>query len=280
MIFINNKYTRIYYAIVTRAKARVTTEFTESHHIIPNCFYKIRGRKGRPGWLEGNPNAPENLVYLTPHEHYVCHLLLTKMVDGIEAQHKVDTAAAWIADTYRAKNNGVRITGRVYAKLKTASAKAQSARKLGQVAPIKGMKLWNNGIINKMSATCPGTDFVLGSLICGPAKSHAKGKKYWNNGVIEKMSVNCPGPEFISGKLKSRGSQDFSSGKRKWNNGTTERLSVECPGPEFRLGSLQKGCIGSTAGTRAWTNGSVIKFSVDQPGPEFVLGRLKRVSLK
>ena len=98
--------------------------------------------------------------------------------------------------------------------------------------------------------------------------------------VIEKMSVNCPGPEFISGKLKSRGSQDFSSGKRKWNNGTTERLSVECPGPEFRLGSLQKGCIGSTAGTRAWTNGSVIKFSVDQPGPEFVLGRLKRVSLK
>ena len=70
MIFIDNKYTKWYYAIVQNANLRVLPEdiYVEKHHIIP-CS------------LDGD-NSKENLVKLTAREHFVCHLLLTKMVTG------------------------------------------------------------------------------------------------------------------------------------------------------------------------------------------------------
>lgn len=74
MIFINNKYTRWYYNIVNHAKTRTITGYTEKHHIIPKSC--------------GGDNSKENLVILTAKEHFICHLLLTKMVDG-NARHKM-----------------------------------------------------------------------------------------------------------------------------------------------------------------------------------------------
>lgn len=68
MLFIDNKYTRWYHSIVKRAKARTISGYTEKHHIIPKSF--------------GGSNKKENLVKLTVKEHYICHLLLTKMVSG------------------------------------------------------------------------------------------------------------------------------------------------------------------------------------------------------
>jgi hypothetical protein len=42
--------------------------YTEKHHIIPKCL--------------GGSNEKSNLVKLTAREHFVCHLLLTKMLIG------------------------------------------------------------------------------------------------------------------------------------------------------------------------------------------------------
>jgi hypothetical protein len=71
-MFLDNKYTKTYYRIIHRAKARTKPEgYTEKHHIIPKC---------KP--LCG-PNTRENLVALTFKEHWVCHHLLLKMVEGI-----------------------------------------------------------------------------------------------------------------------------------------------------------------------------------------------------
>ena len=54
--------------------------YREEHHIIPDCFYINNRSKGkRPGWLEGNPDAPENLVLLTGREHFIIHQLLVKL---------------------------------------------------------------------------------------------------------------------------------------------------------------------------------------------------------
>ena len=44
------------------------TEYKESHHILPRCM--------------GGTDDPQNLVDLTPEEHYVCHLLLVKIHPG------------------------------------------------------------------------------------------------------------------------------------------------------------------------------------------------------
>ena len=58
-------YTRIYESIINRAKERTLTDGYERHHIIPRCL--------------GGTDDKENLVKLTPEEHYVAHQLLTKM---------------------------------------------------------------------------------------------------------------------------------------------------------------------------------------------------------
>ena len=70
-IFLNNKYTRIYYQIIDRAKSRPKpNHYTEKHHIIPKCkpFCGL--------------NISKNLVFLTFREHFICHHLLMKMVRG------------------------------------------------------------------------------------------------------------------------------------------------------------------------------------------------------
>jgi hypothetical protein len=66
-IFIDNKYTRWYYAIISNVQSRITLGYVEKHHIIPKSL--------------GGLNNKDNLVKLTAREHFICHWLLTKMVD-------------------------------------------------------------------------------------------------------------------------------------------------------------------------------------------------------
>ena len=61
-------YQKIYDQIVERAKTRQLEGYKEKHHIIPKCL--------------GGSNDKENLVLLTPREHYVCHKLLTYIYKG------------------------------------------------------------------------------------------------------------------------------------------------------------------------------------------------------
>lgn len=69
MIFIDNKYTKWYNNIISTAKSRISPiGYTEIHHIIPKSI--------------GGDNTQQNLVILTAREHFVCHLLLTKMTYG------------------------------------------------------------------------------------------------------------------------------------------------------------------------------------------------------
>lgn len=80
MLFIDNKYTHWYYSIINRAKTRLTSDYTEKHHIIPKSL--------------GGSNESSNLVSLTAREHFVCHMLLTKMVSGKQRQKMIH---AWWA---------------------------------------------------------------------------------------------------------------------------------------------------------------------------------------
>jgi hypothetical protein len=68
MLFIDNKYTHIYYSIIERAKSRTITGYTENHHIIPRSL--------------GGTNNKDNLVALTGREHFIVHWLLPKMLEG------------------------------------------------------------------------------------------------------------------------------------------------------------------------------------------------------
>ena len=69
-MYLQNKYTTWYNNIIQRAQSRVlsTNTYTEKHHIIPKSL--------------GGSNAKSNIVCITSREHFVCHLLLTKMTTG------------------------------------------------------------------------------------------------------------------------------------------------------------------------------------------------------
>jgi 5-methylcytosine-specific restriction endonuclease McrA len=75
-MFIDNKYTKIYYSLIKKRQNEVLLKeniYCESHHIIPKSL--------------GGSNDKNNLVNLLPREHFIAHLLLTKMVK--DADHIV-----------------------------------------------------------------------------------------------------------------------------------------------------------------------------------------------
>lgn len=61
------EYAKHYWALIERARNRrpLVRCYYERHHILPKCM--------------GGGNEAENLVRLTPEEHYLAHRLLAKM---------------------------------------------------------------------------------------------------------------------------------------------------------------------------------------------------------
>tara|TARA_B100000508_G_C11422366_1_gene259025 strand:- start:182 stop:952 length:771 start_codon:yes stop_codon:yes gene_type:complete len=69
---IKNKYYRIYFKIIQKAKNEQRKKgktYYEGHHVYPKSIY---------------PKRKDDIVLLTAKEHFVCHLLLTKMFDEKE----------------------------------------------------------------------------------------------------------------------------------------------------------------------------------------------------
>lgn len=162
MIFIDNKYTKCYYAIVSRAQARIDTSgYFEKHHIIPESFFKNRSRKGPAGWVEGDPNEPSNIAHLTAKEHWVCHLLLCKMTKGAAAT-KMNNAAWRLATAYL-KGNQIRITSRTYQQVRTKQAEV--ARKRNKESPTNPFKQSAVQQRIQMRRIDNGTHHMLGGTI-------------------------------------------------------------------------------------------------------------------
>lgn len=138
MIFIDNKYTRCYYRIVNRALVRTLSKgtYTEKHHIIPRSL--------------SGPDTKDNLVVLTAREHYLCHLLLTKMTTG-SARRSMWHAVWKVINQKRVYQKRHRVTARMYEVIRTANAKALSEANTGISKPhLKGRDIsW----ADKISAT-------------------------------------------------------------------------------------------------------------------------------
>jgi hypothetical protein len=77
-MFLNNKYTALYYKIIASAQERNYTKTLhdgyQTHHIMPRCF--------------GGTDNSTNLVVLTYKEHRVCHRLLINMTAN-DAKYKM-----------------------------------------------------------------------------------------------------------------------------------------------------------------------------------------------
>lgn len=129
MLFIDNKYTAIYYKLINNAKIRNLTNkkeanivlgYNELHHIIPKSL--------------GGTDLKDNLVFLTGREHFICHWLLTKMTAGI-AYEKMVFAFNLILNcqTKNQKRHSNKLTARLYEKYKIIDSKIKSKRYKGRV---------------------------------------------------------------------------------------------------------------------------------------------------
>lgn len=115
MIFINNKYSTIYYKIVDRAKHRILPKetYVERHHIIPKSL--------------GGTDDRENLVVLTGREHLICHLLLIRITESSDKAKMV--SAAWsMANLENDGQSRTKLNTRQYSVLREQFSKHHSLR--------------------------------------------------------------------------------------------------------------------------------------------------------
>jgi hypothetical protein len=100
-------YKRIYDSLIDRARDRLLETYSEKHHIIPRCM--------------GGSDDDNNLVPLTPEEHYLAHQLLIKIYPG---NHKLAKAAVMM--TAQRSNN------KIYGWLRVRHAEAQKICQSGE----------------------------------------------------------------------------------------------------------------------------------------------------
>lgn len=119
-MFVDNKYTQIYYRIIKRALGRALSGYTEVHHVIPKSL--------------GGTNEKNNLVSLTAREHFICHLLLTKMTVGSD-RSKMVRAVFYLTGKGKSNRNNFIKSSRIYENLRTEISAVVSTQKKGCKQP-------------------------------------------------------------------------------------------------------------------------------------------------
>lgn len=107
-MFLENKYTNWYYAIISNAREKNCIGYTEKHHIVPKSL--------------GGSNANDNIAILSAREHFVCHLLLIKMTTGKSKSKMFNALSMMLAKNKNQKRNFI-VTARVFENLKTNLSK-------------------------------------------------------------------------------------------------------------------------------------------------------------
>ena len=113
-----NKYTKWYSNITDKAKNRKLDCYTESHHIKPRSM--------------GGPDTTDNLVDLTPREHFICHWLLVKMTTGKDHHKMLNALRMMRAENSNQERYTTKITARVYESIKQEYSELQSKKFTGK----------------------------------------------------------------------------------------------------------------------------------------------------
>lgn len=93
-------YKKIYQNIVSRARSRKKMPGLERHHVVPRSC--------------GGTDDPENLVFLTTREHFVCHMLLVRIYKHNPDFRKKMVYALWWMSKSRHNLNDCRVTSHTY----------------------------------------------------------------------------------------------------------------------------------------------------------------------
>lgn len=117
-------YQRHYDLLIERARHRIVNGYVEQHHVIPRC-------------LGGSDNT-DNLVRLTPEEHYLAHQLLVKIHPG---NKRLINAAVMMIPR--------RPSNKLYGWLRRRFAQTQSDNQLGERNSQYGLRWIHNKKLEK-----------------------------------------------------------------------------------------------------------------------------------
>lgn len=143
-----NKYSKWYNQLIELRRNRQPTGYVEAHHIIPKSL--------------GGSNSEDNLILLYPKEHFIAHLLLTKMYAGNE-KHKMNFAFGMMLAENNQRNKRYKPTARFYEMARKLVGLAVSSSNKGKIP-------WNKGIAR--------TQEVKNAV----SKAN-KGKTAWNKNI-------------------------------------------------------------------------------------------------
>jgi hypothetical protein len=155
-------------------------EYTENHHIVPKSL--------------GGDNSSVNLVKLTAREHYLCHLLLTKMVSG-EAKYKMYFAFGMMMTGH--KKNRYAPPSRFYSIRRSLVGKAISFFN-------KGRTSWNAGIPRTESEKINISKSLTGRIIGPHSTQHNEKLSESNKGKHQHEGDSNP----MFGKKQSADSKE------------------------------------------------------------------------
>ena len=110
-------YSKIYYKIIENRKNNPYDGYIESHHIVPKSL--------------GGTDDKNNLVNLTAREHFICHLLLTKMYSQNTPNYYKMVKAFMMMLVCKSENQERFLTSKKYEFLKTKFSEAQSISQSG-----------------------------------------------------------------------------------------------------------------------------------------------------
>ena len=129
--FLKNKYTKYYFLIINNSKNR-PKQYSEKHHIIPRSF--------------GGTDDPENLVDLTPREHFICHMLLIKMVPKSSTEWNKMVKAVRMFKMNPSNKYERYINSRLYESIRIDAKHVMSIAQSGEKNSQYGTKWINNPI--------------------------------------------------------------------------------------------------------------------------------------
>ena len=136
-MFLNNRYTTIYRSIVRRSRKRgldkrVLDGYYEEHHVLPVAL--------------GGTDDPKNRVLLTAREHFLCHLLLTRMTEGADLV-RMKHAFSYMALCHSSTHDRHKTNSHWYQKAREFAAQSRDAQWKANISrALKGRKLSSESI--------------------------------------------------------------------------------------------------------------------------------------
>jgi len=253
-MFLDNKYTKWYYKIIEHRLLNIPKEYKEEHHIMPKSL--------------GGLDAKYNLVYLTAREHFLCHWLLTKMVDVPKDLLSLNCAffnMSRISRTQKRKYNS-----RQYDVMKRAASKAAKIR--NELYPEKN-PFNRRGKENINYGKTHSEETKQKISIARKRNNGAKGKRWYNDGT---KSILCfEGEEpigFVLGCLHAGHKRGFKKGSvhseesRQKMSDSHQSNSEKSP---WNKGKVMPGSQPKRKGRKWATNGlKNILLELNQQPPE------------